>query len=210
MANALKASDVRSAFEKAYPEASCSLDFENPYQLLVATVLSAQCTDERVNRVTPALFRKCPTPEALAALPQRELEEMIRSAGFFRNKAKSLKGAAQKIVREFDGKVPETMEGLTALPGVARKTANVVLGTAFGINEGFVVDTHVRRLAGRMGLSGESRPEKIERDLMEAFPKKSWSAMGHRLIRHGRTVCRAIKPDCERCVLGRQCPRLGV
>jgi endonuclease-3 len=210
VAKGLKPADVFSALAQAYPDASCSLDFQNPYQLLVATILSAQCTDERVNQVTPALFRRCPDAKALAALPQQELEALIRSTGFFRNKARSLKGAAEMLVREYGGEIPRNMEELTSLPGVARKTANVVLGTAFGRNEGVVVDTHVKRLAGRMGLSGESDPEKIERDLMGAFPRESWSTLGHRLIHHGRTVCRAVKPGCGRCVLQRRCPKLGL
>ncbi len=201
---------IGRALAKAYPDASCSLNFRNPFDLLVATVLSAQCTDERVNLVTPALFARCPTPGALAAIPQEELEALIRSTGFFRNKAKNLKGAARAVVEEFGGALPKTMEELLRLPGVARKTANVVLGNAFGVSEGFVVDTHVARLAARMGLTTHEEPSRIETDLMEAFPQEAWTELGHRLIHHGRAVCNARKPACSSCPLERLCPKVGV
>lgn len=193
-----------------YPQAGCSLSYRNAYELLVATVLSAQCTDERVNKVTPALFRACPTPKSLEGLSSEDLEALIRSTGFYRNKAKSLRGACKMIVERYGGEVPETMEELLTLPGVARKTANVVLGNAFGKAEGFVVDTHVQRLAGRLGLSSAKEPEKIEQDLMRLFPRESWVSLGHRLILHGRQVCSAKKPACGKCGLSGCCPRVGV
>jgi endonuclease-3 len=195
---------------RAYPGATCSLDHRDAYQLLVATILSAQCTDERVNRVTPGLFSRCPSARELAAIETEELEDLIRSTGFFRNKAKNLRGAAEALQVEFGGAVPGTMEQLLRLPGVARKTANVVLGNAFGISEGFVVDTHVSRLARRMGLTRETDPVKIEADLMKAFPRKDWTALGHRLIHHGRAVCKARKPACGSCPVGHLCPKAGV
>ncbi len=205
-----KAAAIARALGRQYPEASCSLDFKDAFQLLVATVLSAQCTDERVNQVTPQLFKRCPTPAALARLPQAELEGIIRSTGFYRNKAKSLLGAATMLTEEFGGKVPDRMEDLLRLPGVARKTANVVLGNAFGKTEGFVVDTHVRRLAGRIGLTASDAPEQIEQDLMAQFPRDEWTPLGHRLIHHGRWVCTARKPACQECVLNEVCPKIGI
>ncbi|HVN76687.1 MAG TPA: endonuclease III [Thermoanaerobaculaceae bacterium] len=205
-----RAAAVRTALAAAYPEATCELAFSNAYELLVATILSAQCTDARVNMVTPALFRRFPDARALAAADQAELEELIRTTGFFRNKAKSLLGMARAVVERHGGEVPAAMERLTELPGVGRKTANVVLGTAFGLATGVVVDTHVARLAGRLGLSRETDPERIERDLMELFPKKEWVALGHRLILHGRRVCHARKPACDACALAETCPRVGV
>jgi endonuclease III len=201
---------IAAALAKAYPDAGCSLNHGNAFELLVATILSAQCTDERVNMVTPALFARCPTPRAMAAIPQEELEALIRSTGFFRNKAKNLKGAANTLVMDFGGAVPGTMDELLRLPGVARKTANVVLGNAFGLSEGFVVDTHVARLAGRMGLTRHEDPPKIEGDLMRAFPREEWTDLGHRLIHHGRAVCTARKPACATCTLAKLCPKLGV
>jgi len=205
-----RAKQILRRLESLYPDAGCSLDFENPFQLLVATILSAQCTDERVNKVTPALFRRCPGPAEMASLEQSELEDLIRSTGFFRNKAKSLHLSARMLVDEFDGRVPESMEDLVRLPGVARKTANVVLGSAYGRNEGVVVDTHVRRLAGRMGLSGAGSPEKVEEDLMGLFPKQNWTFLAHALIQHGRRVCVARKPKCDKCGVEKLCPRAGV
>ncbi|HWP85519.1 MAG TPA: endonuclease III [Terriglobia bacterium] len=184
---------------KAYPDAKCALKHENPFQLLVATILSAQCTDERVNQVTPGLFRKYPTPQDFAALPAEVLEQEIRSTGFYRNKAKSILGASQKIVKEFGGKVPRTMEELLTLPGVARKTANVVLGTAYGIASGIVVDTHVHRIARRLDLTQQNTPEKIEQDLMKLIPKEKWIDFSHQLIFHGRRCCTARKPHCAAC-----------
>ncbi len=205
-----RAKQILRRLENMYPDADCSLDFENPFQLLVATILSAQCTDERVNKVTPALFRRCPGPAEMAAMEQAELEDLIRSTGFFRNKAKSLHGSARMLVDEFEGRVPENMEDLVRLPGVARKTANVVLGNAYGRNEGVVVDTHVRRLAGRMGLSNAGSPEKAEEDLMGLFPKQDWTFLAHALIQHGRGVCVARKPKCDECGVEELCPRAGV
>lgn len=201
---------IAAALARLYPDAGCSLNYRSPFELLVATILSAQCTDERVNLVTPALFARCPTPQAMADISQEELEGLVRSTGFFRNKAKNLRGAARVIVEEFGGALPRTMDELLRLPGVARKTANVVLGNAFGLSEGFVVDTHVARLAGRMGLTRQVDPSKIEGDLMEAFPKEAWTQLGHRLIHHGRAVCSARKPACSTCAIERLCPKVGV
>lgn len=189
-----------------YPDAHCALDFRNPYQLLVATILSAQCTDVRVNMVTPALFAKYPNAEALSGADRETLEEMIKSTGFFRSKAKSLLGMAQALVERYKGQVPQTMEELTALPGVGRKTANVVLGNAFDVNDGIVVDTHVARLSKRLGLTKETDPVKIERALMPLFPRDRWTMLSHLLIEHGRRVCEARRPKCEQCVLNDICP----
>lgn len=189
-----------------YPDAHCALDHANAYQLLVATILSAQCTDARVNMVTPVLFSRYPTAEALAAASQDDLEEIIRSTGFFRSKSKNLIAMAQSLVAEHEGVVPQTMAALRALPGVGRKTANVVLGKAFGINEGIVVDTHVTRLTRLLGLSKETDALKIERDLVELFPRKDWALLAHLLIWHGRQVCIARRPRCETCVLAHACP----
>ncbi len=194
----------------AYPRASCSLRHRDAYELLVATILSAQCTDERVNRVTPDLFARFPDAASLAAADPQELEAMIRSTGFYRNKAKSLLGAARMIVAEHGGVVPGTMEELVRLPGVARKTANVVLGNVFCRSEGVVVDTHVARLAARLGLSSARTAEKIESDLMQEFHREDWVPLSHRLIEHGRRVCAARKPACDLCPLEDLCPRIGV
>ncbi|HXV64932.1 MAG TPA: endonuclease III [Vicinamibacteria bacterium] len=196
--------------EKAYPGAQCALEHENPLQLLIATILSAQCTDARVNQVTPKLFARYPTARDFAEADPAELEELIRSTGFFRNKAKSIRGAAQKIASDFDGEVPKTMEKLVGLPGVARKTANVVLGTAFRIADGFVVDTHVFRLSHRLNLAEGKTAEQVETELMELIPRKRWIDLGHILIHHGRRVCFARNPDCEHCVVESLCPKLGV
>ena len=190
----------------AYPDAHCALDHRNAYQLLVATILSAQCTDVRVNMVTPALFAKYPNAGALARADRETLEEMIKSTGFFRSKAKSLLGMAQALVERHGGAVPRTMDALTALPGVGRKTANVVLGNAFGVNDGIVVDTHVARLAKRLGLTKETDPVKIERALMPLVPREQWTMLSHLLIEHGRRVCEARRPKCEQCVLNDLCP----
>jgi endonuclease-3 len=187
-----------------YPDATCELDHRSPYQLLCATILSAQCTDARVNLVTPELFRRWPTPRALAAASQAEVEKVIQSTGFFRNKAKSLRGMARVLVDRFGGEVPRTMEEMLELPGVARKTANVVLGTAYGLATGVVVDTHVQRLSRRLGLSREEDPKKIERDLMALLPEEEWVGFAHRLIWHGRRVCTARSPRCGVCPL--PCP----
>ena len=191
---------------QVYPGAHCELDFRNPLELLVATILSAQCTDKRVNMVTPALFKKYRRAKDYANAPQAELENAIRSTGFYRNKAKSIRGAMRAIAEEHNGKVPETMEALRALPGVGRKTANVVLGNAFGKNEGIVVDTHVARLSHRLGLTKQKDPEKIERDLMKLVPREHWTNWSHWLIWHGRRRCFARKPDCSQCEVFPLCP----
>jgi endonuclease-3 len=195
-----------SALKKAYPKADCALAHANPFQLLASTILSAQCTDERVNRVTPALFAKFPTPEKLAKASQAHVEQLIRSTGFFRQKAKSLILSSKLIQEEHAGKVPRTMEELIRLRGVARKTANVVLGTGFGIAAGIVVDTHVARLSRRLGLTREKDPVKIERDLMRQVPKNLWIWLSHALIAHGRRVCAALKPNCPACPVKKLCP----
>ena len=205
-----RAAAIAKALAAAYPDAACELDFRNPYELLVSTILSAQCTDVRVNAVTPALFARFPDAAALATADPGKLEEAIRSTGFYRNKAKSLLGMARAVVDRHGGAIPPSMEDLTRLPGVGRKTANVVLGSAFALATGVVVDTHVARLAKRLGLSVQEDPEKIERDLMALFPSASWVAVGHRLILHGRRVCHARKPACSGCPLARRCPRIGV
>ena len=201
---------IIAGLQKEFPKASCSLDHKNPFELLVATILSAQCTDERVNRVTPALFARYKSPQAFAAAKTEELEKLIYSTGFYRNKAKSIIGAAEGIMSRFDGKVPENMEDLLTLPGVARKTANVVLGSAFGKAEGVVVDTHVRRLAFRLGLSQNTDPEKTEADLMRQLNRKYWIWFAHALVLHGRKTCKARSPLCETCRLNKICPKTGV
>lgn len=190
----------------AYPNATCALDHRNAFELLVATILSAQCTDERVNKVTPALFARYPTPLAMAEADPTELEEVIRSTGFYRNKAKNIQEAARRIVAVYGGEVPANMTDLLTLAGVARKTANVVLGTFYGIADGVVVDTHVRRLANRLGFTKEDDPEKIERDLIALVPQQEWIAFSHLLILHGRQVCDARKPACPICTLNPLCP----
>jgi endonuclease III len=195
---------------KAYPEARCALDYRNPLELLVATVLSAQCTDARVNQVTPVLFRKYTTAADYARASPGELENDIRQTGFFNSKARSLRRAGAAIAAEHGGRVPETMEELLALPGVGRKTANVILGNAFGKDEGFVVDTHVGRLARRMGWTRESDPVKVEQDLNALVPKGQRTMAAHRLIFHGRRICLARKPRCEECPVLSLCPRVGV
>ena len=200
---------VRS-FPKIYPEAHCELNFKNPLQLLVATILSAQCTDKRVNLVTPALFAKYPKARDYAQAPTAELEKAIQSTGFFRNKAKSIRGAAARIVEKHGGTVPQTMEELHGLPGVGRKTANVVLGNAFHKNEGIVVDTHVIRLSERLRITKQTDPEKIERDLMKLVPRAHWTDWSHWLIWHGRRRCFARRPDCPGCELRRLCPSASI
>jgi endonuclease III len=199
---------VRAILEKldeAYPTATCALKHGNPFQLLIATILSAQCTDERVNIVTAELFPKYPDAKAFAYANPAEIEKEIRSTGFFRNKTKSIIGASKKIVEEFHGEVPQTMEELLTLPGVARKTANVVLGTGFGIASGVVVDTHVQRLSGRLDLTKHTDPKKIEKDLMQVIPQERWISFSHQLIWHGRRVCQARKPKCIECNLKTIC-----
>jgi len=193
-------------FPEVYPGAHCELDYKNPLQLLIATILSAQCTDKRVNMVTPALFKKYPKAIDYAKAAPPELENAIKSTGFFRNKTKSIRAATSTIARKFGGRVPETMDELRELPGVGRKTANVVLGNAFGKNEGIVVDTHVARLSQRLGLTKYKDPEKIERDLMKLVPREHWTNWSHWLIWHGRRRCFARKPDCSQCEIFRLCP----
>jgi endonuclease-3 len=196
---------IFAALDKLFPHAECALKHQNAWQLLVATILSAQCTDERVNKVTPELFRKYPAPRDYVALPQADLEDEIHSTGFFRNKAKSIIGAATKIVQEFAGQVPKTMENLLTLPGVARKTANVVLGTAYGIPSGVVVDTHVFRIAHRLKLSKQETPERVEQDLMKLVPQDRWISFGHQVIWFGRKICFARNPLCADCPLNSIC-----
>jgi endonuclease III len=189
-----------------YPDAKCSLDFSNPLELLVATQLSAQCTDERVNLVTRDLFRKYHSAEDYATVNQEELEQDIRSTGFYRNKAKNIRAASQILITNYNGEVPNTMSDLLKLPGVARKTANVVLGNAFGIIEGFVVDTHIGRLARRFGWTKNEDPVKVEQDLMRLVPRQDWLDLSHLLIFHGRAICHARKPLCQQCTLSKLCP----
>jgi len=206
-----RAGRIHRKLAKQYPHARCALVHRSAYELLVAAILSAQCTDERVNMTTPALFEKYPTPEALAASKPADVEQIIKSCGFYRNKAKSIRGAAERIVDAHDGRVPSTMDELLKLPGVARKTANVVLGNAFDINVGVVVDTHVKRLGNRMGFTRETKnTDKIERDLMTLFPRKNWTMLSHLLIFHGRRTCQARKPDCDHCCVAKDCPKIGV
>jgi endonuclease-3 len=192
--------------EELYPDVDCELDRETPFQLVCATILSAQSTDVRVNLVTPALFKAYPTPQAMAKAPLPKLEELVRTTGFFRQKSKSLKGTATLIVEKFGGEVPRTLAELVTLPGVARKTASVVLGTAYGLAEGVVVDTHVQRLAMRLGLTRSADVKKIELDLMKVIPHDSWIRFSHQLIWHGRRVCFARKPQCDTCTLAPFCP----
>jgi endonuclease III len=196
---------ILDALRKTYPEVVCALNHKSAWELTVATILSAQCTDVRVNLVTPTLFKAFPTPKAMAAASLPELEELIRTTGFFRNKAKSIQGAARVVTEEFGGKVPQTMEEILRLPGVARKTGNVVLGSWYGIAVGVVVDTHVMRLSKRLELTKESAPEKVERDLMKIIPQDRWIAFSHELIHHGRQICVARKPRCVDCTLERLC-----
>lgn len=202
--------EIIKRLKKEYPDAHCALNHASAFELLVATILSAQCTDERVNIVTATLFRKYREPKDYLSVAREELEKDIHSTGFFRNKAKNIQGACQKIIELYGGELPQTMEELLVLNGVARKTANVVLGNAFGIASGVVVDTHVSRLSQRLGLTGETAPEKIENDLIALVPKKDWIMFPHWLISHGRAVCQARKPKCGECVLNDICPKIGV
>lgn len=204
------AAKIVRRLRRDYPDAQCALEYETPLQLLVATILSAQCTDQRVNQVTRELFRKYPTAVALARLPIGRLEKSIQATGFFRNKARSIHACCTRIVEEYDGQVPQEMELLVELPGVGRKTANVVLGTAFGIPTGVVVDTHVARISRRLGMTSHSDPVKIEQDLMAQIPRKEWIDYSHRMIHHGRQVCTARKPSCATCGLAKLCPQIGV
>jgi len=201
-----RALEVLVILKRLYPDATCSLNYETPVQLLVATILSAQCTDERVNKVTPALFTRYPDAKALAYADREELEKLVHSTGFYRNKAKNIQGACQKIMEEFGGEVPQQMEQLLSLSGVARKTANVVLAHAFGIIQGVTVDTHVKRLSQRLGLTKETDPVKIERELMKLLPQPDWENFSISIIYHGRAVCNARKPICSNCDLAHICP----
>ena len=205
-----QAQSVLRGLRKLYPDAHCELDHKSPLELVVATILSAQCTDKRVNLVTPHLFKKYKTAAAYAKADRATLEQEIRSTGFFRSKAASIQEMAQALVDHYGGQVPKTMEELLELRGVARKTANVVLGTAYGIPEGVVVDTHMKRLSYRLGLTDEKDPEKVERDLMACVPRKDWIYFGHALIWHGRRVCFAASPNCPGCLLNKVCPKRGV
>jgi endonuclease-3 len=209
-ARAARTLEILAVLARTYPTAHCELDYTNPLELLIATILSAQCTDRRVNIVTKELFRTCKTAADYVALPQEQLEEIIRTAGFFRAKAKNVKACCAAIVGRHGGEVPRTMDELTALAGVGRKTANVVLGNAFGINVGVVVDTHVQRLSRRLGLTRATTPEKIEPELMTLIPRERWAFFSHWLIWHGRRRCYARKPDCAHCELASLCPRIGV
>ena len=201
---------VARRLAKGYPQAHCSLDFASPFQLLIATILSAQCTDKRVNATTGDLFGRWPTAAALAAASQAEVETVIRSTGFFRAKAKNIRGCCEALMERHGGEVPRTLEELVRLPGVGRKTANVVLGSGFGLPSGVVVDTHVGRISRRLGLTRHADAVKAERDLIAAIPKSHWIAFSHRLIEHGRTVCTARRPRCENCPLADLCPCVGV
>jgi endonuclease III len=201
-----RAAEIVRRLHAEYPDAKCSLDHRSPYELLTATILSAQCTDERVNMVTPALFRRYPTPADMAGARTGELEELIRPTGFFRNKARSLLGMATALTERHEGSVPADMDALVNLPGVGRKTANVVLGNAFGMSEGVVVDTHVKRVSGRLGLTRETDPVKIEPDLMKLVMRDEWTDLSHLFIYHGRAICKAPTPRCEECILSDLCP----
>ncbi len=205
-----RASQVVKRLRHDYPHATCALNFRNPLELLVATILSAQCTDERVNQVTRELFQKYRTAADYARAPREELERAIQSTGFFRNKAKSIAEACKILDEKFGGEVPRDLDALVELPGIGRKTANVVLGTAFGLATGIVVDTHVARISRRLGLTQHKDPVKIEADLMELIPKSEWVAFGHRMIHHGRRICNARKPRCGDCCLESVCPKIGV
>jgi endonuclease-3 len=205
-----QAKKVVRALKKHYADAECALVHETPFQLLIATILSAQCTDERVNIVTKELFAQYSTPEALAEVPIPQLEKLVQSTGFFRNKAKNIHACCRDLVDKHGGQVPENLEELTALAGVGRKTANVVLGTAFGIPSGVVVDTHVHRISRRLGLTTADDPVRIERELIEILPKKEWIDYSHRLIWHGRKICKARRPLCEECPMKGFCPRIGL
>jgi endonuclease-3 len=200
-----RVAEILKRLDEAYPDAVCALHHRTPWELLVATILSAQCTDVRVNMVTPELFRRFPTPEAMAKAPVPELENLIRTTGFFRNKAKSIQGAAKKITEQFGGKVPDTLAELTTIPGAARKTANVVLGVSYGKAEGIVVDTHVFRIAHRLDLTKSDTAEKVEQDLIRILPKDHWIRFSHQVIHHGRQICIARNPKCKECNLETLC-----
>jgi endonuclease-3 len=202
--------EIVERLRRTYPDARCSLDFQNPFQLLVATILAAQCTDARVNAATPALFRRFPDARSLAAGDLPEVEELVRTTGFYRNKARAIVGMSQALVAEHGGEVPADMAALVQLPGVGRKTANVILGNAFGQNEGIVVDTHVQRLSRRLHFTEETDAEKIEADLLPLVPREDWTLFSHLLIDHGRAVCKARKPECPRCPVAELCPSAEV
>lgn len=206
----VKANEIIKRLKEEYPDAKIMLKFSNSFELLVATILSAQCTDKKVNEVTEVLFKKYRSPEDFVRVAQSELEQDIRPTGFFRNKAKNIKGAAQMLIERFEGTLPSTMEEMIQLPGVARKTANVVLGNAYGVVEGIAVDTHVKRISNRLGITVQSDPEKIERDLMALIPKDTWYNFTYLFIEHGRAVCDAKKPKCEVCVLNDICPSVAI
>ncbi|MCX7769540.1 MAG: endonuclease III [Proteobacteria bacterium] len=210
MDNKEKVKIILQRLENIYPEAKTALNFQTPFQLLVATILSAQTTDERVNIVTEKLFKKMPTPEAFSKASLEEIMEEIKSVNFYKNKARNIKACSEKIIKEFGGKVPNKMEDLIKLPGVARKTANIVLSEGYGINEGIAVDTHVKRLSQRLGLSKNNEPEKIEKDLMEITPKERWRDMSNLLILHGRKICQAKKPNHKDCILFDICPSRNI
>jgi endonuclease-3 len=203
------ASAILDALADAYPDAKCALDYQNPLQLLIATILSAQCTDKRVNLVTPALFKRFPTADDFATAKLPEIEKLIQSTGFFRNKAKNIQGCCRVLVEKYGGEVPKTLDELVHLPGVGRKTANVVLGNSFGV-PGITVDTHCGRLSRRLGLTTHTDAVKVEHDLMRLLPSAEWTMFSHRIIAHGRQVCHARKPDCENCTLAKLCPKVGV
>ncbi|NQT16479.1 MAG: endonuclease III [Planctomycetes bacterium] len=205
-----RAARLTTQLGRHYPDAECSLHFKSPLQLLVATILSAQCTDERVNVVTKDLFRKYRSTADYARAPLEQLEDDVRSTGFYRNKAKSIKGACEALLDRHRGRMPRDIDALVELPGVGRKTANVVLGTAFAVASGIVVDTHVARISRRLGLTNEKDAVKIENDLIQQIPKREWIAFSHRMIQHGRRVCNARKPKCDQCPLEKLCPRVGV
>ena len=196
---------ILKGLDEAYPEAVCALNHRSPWELLVATILSAQCTDVRVNMVTPELFRRLPTPEAMAKATLPQLESLVKTTGFFRNKAKSIQGAARKLIGEFSGEVPQTLAELITIPGAARKTANVVLGVCFGKAEGVVVDTHVLRISRRLGLAKGDTPQKVEQEMMQILPEDRWISFSHQIIHHGRKVCEARKPKCHECNLEPLC-----
>ena len=205
-----RARRVLRALARDYPDAECALHHETSFQLLVATILSAQCTDERVNATTPALFKKYPTAEKLARSRQADVEKIVKPLGFFRSKATNIRGMAKAVMEKHQGQLPETLEELVALPGVGRKTANVLLGTAYGIPSGVVVDTHVKRISNLLGFTESKNPEIIERELVALLPKKEWIMYSHRLIHHGRQICIARRPQCRECGLLKNCPRVGL
>lgn len=209
LSNHKRARKILAVLKKTHPDAKCALNHRGPLQLLVATILSAQCTDVRVNKVTPALFKRYPTAAALAKAPLPRLEQLVRSTGFYRQKAKSIQRTAGELVKRFKGRVPRTLEELVTLPGVWRKTANVILGNCYGV-PGIVVDTHVKRLSYRMGLTHHTDPDKIEQDLMRLLPRKDWTFFSHAMIFHGRRICTAIRPACSTCPVNLLCPKRGV